>query len=194
VGLGVKVNMVVKKGLNENQILPMAKYFKEQKITLRFIEFMDVGSSNSWKQEKVISSQDILTILKKHFVLNYMGRDTISEVSEKWQYDNEDVEIGLISSVSKPFCNNCSRARISADGFLYTCLFSSTGVDLKSIVREAKGTNTQLNSQLKGQITENLVKYIYQIWHHREDRYSELRALNTEKPKEGKIEMSYIGG
>lgn len=194
IGLGIKVNMVVKKGLNESQIIPMAKYFKKNGITLRFIEFMDVGSSNSWQQEKVISSQEILTLLNQEFKLNYIGRDNISEVSEKWRYSGSDSEIGLISSVSKPFCSNCSRARISADGFLYTCLFASSGTDLKPIIRCQDKKSEKSDSKHSEQSEKDLVKFIDRIWRHRSDRYSDLRFVSSKKTKSKKIEMSYIGG
>ena len=194
IGLGVKVNMVVRKGLNENQIIPMAKYFKNRGITLRFIEFMDVGSSNSWRKEKVVTSQQILTILRKEFRLNYKGRDNVNEVSEKWQYDCDGSEIGMISSVTKPFCKNCTRARISADGVLYTCLFASNGYDLKSILKSKTCQVEHQNLQQINQIVESLARDIYGLWLQREDRYSELRTLNPEKPNKRKIEMSYIGG
>lgn len=194
IGLEVKVNMVVRKGLNENQIIPMAKYFKNRGVTLRFIEFMDVGSSNSWKKEKVATSQEILTLLKKEFVLNYIGRENANDVSEKWQYDCDETQIGLISSVTNPFCKNCTRARISADGFLYTCLFASNGFDLKSILRSTINNSDKSNLDQKNRIIELLAQHISEIWHHRADRYSELRSLNPETSKKRKIEMSYIGG
>lgn len=194
IGLGVKVNMVVRKGLNEDQIIPMARYFKNNGITLRFIEFMDVGSSNSWKKEKVVTSIEILNLLKKEFKLTYKGRDIANEVSEKWQYDCEDTYIGLISSVTNPFCKNCTRARISADGFLYTCLFASSGYDLKQTLRSELSNIKQPSLEQKNQVADSLLRQIYDVWLQREDKYSELRTLNAEKTNKRKIEMSYIGG
>ena len=194
IGLGVKVNMVVKRGVNDCQIIPMAKYFKENQITLRFIEFMDVGSVNSWEKQKVFSSQEVLDLLNQKFNFVYAGRDNVSEVSEKWKYVDDSAEIGLISSVSKPFCRNCSRARVSAEGILYTCLFASSGVDLKPILRAKINEAKHRTINNENRIVHNLKKNIGNLWSLRNDRYSELRITNPKRLVGKKIEMSYIGG
>jgi cyclic pyranopterin phosphate synthase len=164
-GLGpVKVNMVVKRGVNEHSVLPMAEYFREQGHILRFIEFMDVGNSNHWSRSEVVPSTEI--------------RDL---VGARWRYRYLDGqgEIGLISSVTQPFCGACSRARLSADGKLYTCLFADAGYDLRGPMRS-------------GADDSELSRQIQRIWTSRGDRYSELRAPGgSVQPK---VEMSYIGG
>lgn len=182
VGLKVKANMVVQKGVNDTQILPMARAFRELGATLRFIEFMDVGSSNGWNADQVVPSADILATLSTEFSLKAYGRDLPSEVSERWQYTDGRGEVGFISSVSKPFCAECSRARISAEGGLYTCLFANKGIDLRALVRGEPDDR-------------QLLRALSQVWQHRNDRYSELREeLMKKGPAGPKVEMSYIGG
>lgn len=186
VGLRVKVNMVVQKGVNEGEILPMARLFRDLGHTVRFIEFMDVGNSNDWSQDQVVPSSAVVAQIHEHFPVSAVGRATPNEVSERWRYNDRPVEIGVISSVTKPFCGQCSRARISSEGLLYTCLFASSGFDLREAVR------TEPNDQI-------LARIIHGIWTQREDRYSELReSLMTQKKNRpqtrAKIEMSYIGG
>ncbi len=190
-GLSVKVNMVVKKGVNHNQIIPMADYFKRRNIQLRFIEFMDVGNSNQWDSKHVLPSGEIINLLNKKFGVTEVGRKTASEVAELWSY-NEGGTFGTISSVSKPFCKNCSRARLSSDGLFYTCLFSSTGYDLKKFIRE-KNFAQSYKQSLEPQrlLLESLIR---KIWKKRTDRYSEQRSTDKTKSNERKIEMSYIGG
>jgi len=180
VGFPIKVNMVVQKGVNDHEILPMAKYFKEREITLRFIEYMDVGNANNWKLEEVVSAKEIHDILTKEFTLNPIDITSSQEVAKRYQYE-DGVEIGLISSVSQPFCANCTRARISADGKLFTCLFANKGLDLKSIMRD--------ESYKK----EDLIPLLSRHWRKRDDRYSELRSAAT-KASTQKVEMFYIGG
>ncbi len=185
-GLKVKVNMVVQKGVNEGEILPMARLFRELGHTVRFIEFMDVGNSNDWSQDQVVASSAVIAQINAHFPVLPVGRTTPNEVSERWRYNDRPVEIGVISSVSKPFCGHCSRARISSEGLLYTCLFASSGFDLRQAVR------TETDDQI-------LARIIHGIWTQREDRYSELReslmAQKKNRPQtRAKIEMSYIGG
>ncbi|OUW05065.1 MAG: GTP 3',8-cyclase MoaA [Betaproteobacteria bacterium TMED156] len=197
IGLNVKINMVVKKGINENQILPMATYFKNRAIPLRFIEFMDVGSTNAWRPEKVVTSKEIVKILQQNYGIRYIGRDNVNEVSERWRYEDDQSEVGLISSVSKPFCSNCSRARISADGFLYTCLFSSYGNDLKPLIRAVNYLDEKKFMDQNLELIQALTNKIAMIWGKRQDQYSNLRYLNsgyTSNTKKQKIEMSYIGG
>lgn len=182
-GLRVKINMVVQRGVNEQEILPMANAFRGRGHTLRFIEFMDVGSSNSWQWDQVVPSREIIDTISLEHQLVPLGRDTPSEVSERWRYANGNAEVGVISSVTQPFCGDCSRARISAEGVLYTCLFAQSGTDLRHLLR----------SQGQPLNPDDLLRVIGDVWHSRTDRYSEQRAT---APVQGarKVEMSYIGG
>ena len=181
-GLSVKVNMVVQRGVNDHEILPMADAFRQRGHTLRFIEFMDVGSSNAWQWDHVVPSREIIDTISLVHPLVPIGRDTPSEVSERWRYADGRGQVGVISSVSNPFCGNCSRARISAEGVLYTCLFAHAGTDLRGLLRAQQ---TPSDSEL--------IQVVADIWKNRTDRYSEQRA---ELRKQGvrKVEMSYIGG
>lgn len=181
VGLGVKVNMVVKKGMNDDEIIPMAKYFKERRITLRYIEFMDVGESNGWDISKVITRKEIFNLLAEHFELESVDPAYLGEVAKRYRYKGTDTEVGFITSVSESFCSNCTRARIAADGKFYMCLFATDGVDLKNLLRK--------------NVTDDEVReLIISTWEKRDDRYSDLRTKETAKSSKGKIEMSYIGG
>jgi len=186
-GLRVKVNTVIQKGVNDAEILPIAEKFRELGPTVRFIEFMDVGNSNDWHADQVVASEEVIARISQSFPLVPVGRSTPNEVSERWRYrDLPNVEVGVISSISKPFCGECSRARISSEGLLYTCLFASSGFDLRQAVR-AQPDDAMLSQMIQ------------KIWGHREDRYSELRdAMLREKQNRplarAKVEMSYIGG
>lgn len=180
VGLEVKVNMVVKKGINEQEIIPMAKFFKEKGITLRFIEFMDVGTTNGWDFSKVVTKKEIFNQLSEHFELEPVDPDYLGEVAKRYRYKGTNTEVGFITSVSESFCSTCTRARISADGKIYTCLFASGGYDLKKLVRSESDD-------------EIIKQTIASIWSKRTDRYSDERTELTAKNKK-KIEMSYIGG
>ncbi|NCU17821.1 GTP 3',8-cyclase MoaA [Pallidibacillus pasinlerensis] len=180
VGLEVKVNMVVKKGMNEQEIVPMASYFKEHEIPLRFIEFMDVGESNGWDLSKVISKKEIYTMLSNHFDLEPVDPSYIGEVAKRYRYKGTNAEVGFITSVSESFCSTCTRARLSADGKIFTCLFASGGVDIKQMLRDSKSD-------------AEIIEVIHQIWGNRADRYSDERTEATSKNRK-KIEMSYIGG
>ncbi|MCH2036281.1 MAG: GTP 3',8-cyclase MoaA [Puniceicoccaceae bacterium] len=180
VGLKIKVNMVVQKGVNEGEILPMARYFKGLGVPLRFIEYMDVGNHNRWEIAQVFSANEILKKIQTEFEVEPIDLSSSAEVSKRYRYKNHTSEFGLITSVTQPFCGGCTRARITADGKLYTCLFASTGLDLKKILRSEKYDNTTLLSVLS------------KHWGLRDDRYSELRAVN--KSAQEKVEMSYIGG
>ncbi len=195
-GLGpIKVNMVVKRGTNEQEILPMARYFKGKGIALRFIEYMDVGATNGWRMNEVMPSADILKLLQSEMALTPLQATQAGETAERWGYLNEqgvhDVslgEIGFISSVTKAFCSDCNRARLTTEGQLYLCLFASQGYDLKALVR------SELDQSA-------LTQAIAAIWSQRDDRYSELRvsepALDKASTPSGakrKVEMSYIGG
>ncbi|MFJ5623763.1 GTP 3',8-cyclase MoaA [Peribacillus loiseleuriae] len=179
-GFSVKVNMVVQRGVNEQEIMPMSAYFKEKKITLRFIEFMDVGEDNNWSFQQVVTKKDILSKLLRHYQLTPVKADYYGEVADRYRYENSHVEIGFITSVSESFCSSCTRARLSSDGKMYTCLFASNGYDLKELLR--------------GNVTnEELANAIWQIWNTRNDRYSDERTELTAKSRK-KIGMSYIGG
>jgi len=179
-GLGpVKVNMVVQRGVNDKDILPMAEHFRGTGQVLRFIEFMDVGNSNGWLMEKVVPSREIKQMIHERWPLETAEANYPGEVARRWQYTDGQGEIGLISSVTNTFCGDCTRARLSAKGELFTCLFASKGTDLREPLRAGKSDN-----ELRAAI-EN-------IWRKREDRYSELRNQNT--PGLKKAEMSYLGG
>src|SRR5690625_1589383 len=180
VGLEVKVNMVVKKGMNDHEVIPMAKYFKKQGITLRYIEFMDVGQTNGWDFSKVVTKKEIFNALTKHFELEPVDPSYIGEVAKRYRYRGTNIEVGFITSVSESFCSTCTRARIAADGKMFTCLFAGDGFDLRKILRSGK-TNEDIRSE------------IVNIWSHRTDRYSDERTEESAKMKK-KIEMSYIGG
>lgn len=180
-GMQVKVNMVVKRGMNDDDIIPMARHFKETKAILRFIEYMDVGNTNGWKLDHVISKKEIFNMIHAEMPLEPVDPNYTGEVADRFKYKGSDHEIGIISSVTDAFCSTCSRARLSADGKLVTCLFASDGHDLRHILRS-------------GATEEQLVSYIQSIWEKRDDRYSEERLKHTESQEFKKIEMSHIGG
>jgi GTP 3',8-cyclase len=183
-GLGpVKVNMVVKGGMNDGQILPMARRFKGTPTILRFIEYMDVGASNGWNMADVIPSGDVVRRIAAEMPLEPIGANYPGETAARWRYVDGGGEIGMISSVTQAFCSDCSRIRLSTEGKLYTCLFATRGHDLRALLREGR-------SDLE------LASSIAQLWSRRADRYSETRAINTDGLSRGakKIEMSYIGG
>ncbi len=175
----LKVNMVVKRGLNENSILPMARYFRGTGRILRFIEYMDVGSSNGWRLNDVVSAREIVATIDRELPLEPIEKNYPGEVAERWRYRDGSGEIGVIASVTQAFCADCTRARLSADGSLYTCLFATQGHDLRGLVR-GDLTDTQIADAIAA------------IWTSRDDRYSELRSDETVGLK--KIEMSFIGG
>lgn len=180
-GIGpVKVNMVVAKGMNEDEILPMVRQFRNTKVILRFIEYMDVGNTNGWKLDQVISAQEIVEMINKEFPLRALQAQYRGEVAGRWEYVDGEGEIGVISSVSAPFCATCTRARLSAEGQVYTCLFASKGFDLRSRLRGEKISDEELRRE------------IADLWRVRTDNYSEVRSSQTvDLPK---VEMSYIGG
>ncbi|BDS07967.1 cyclic pyranopterin monophosphate synthase [Oceaniferula spumae] len=178
-GLGVKINCVVQKGVNEQEVLPLAEFARDRGVTLRFIEFMDTGNTNRWQLDQVVPSADLLEKLKSRFDLEASQSPLLGETAKRYQHvDQPEVEIGFISSVSQPFCRDCNRARLSADGQIFTCLFAEKGHDLKSLLRSG-ATDAQLADEVS------------RIWHRRSDRYSEIRAEGGERTKP---EMSYIGG
>ncbi|EOO63214.1 TPA: GTP 3',8-cyclase MoaA [Bacillus cereus] len=179
-GLEVKVNMVVKKGMNDHQVLPMAAYFKEQGITLRFIEFMDVGSTNGWNFDQVVKKRELIEMIHKMDPLEPAEAHYFGEVAKRYRYVGTNVEVGFITSVSESFCVSCTRARISADGKFYTCLFATEGLDVRELLR--------------GNLSdEELLSVIQDVWMNRKDRYSDERTEESAKNRP-KIEMSYIGG
>jgi cyclic pyranopterin phosphate synthase len=179
-GLGVKINMVVERGMNCGEILPMARYFKKLGVPLRFIEFMDVGNCNDWKLDKVVSGREILEQIESEFAVEPVDLTSNNEVAKRYRYADGSAEFGLITSVTQPFCGGCTRARISADGKLYTCLFASEGLDLKSYMRSETYSKDDLFTRLS------------KHWSVRDDNYSEQRSSGT--ATKSKIEMSYIGG
>ena len=175
---GTKVNMVVKKGLNDHSILPMARFFHGSGNILRFIEFMDVGNSNAWDLSHVITSAEIAERIGAELPIRPAQANYRGEVAKRWEYVDGGGEIGIISSVSEPFCGECSRARLSATGSIYTCLFASSGHDLRPMLREPGA--------------ENVREALRKLWSLRTDRYSETRTqVAVLRPK---VEMSFIGG
>ena len=181
VGMKIKINMVVQKGKNEQDILQMAQYFKENKHILRFIEYMDVGNYNGWELGEVISKQEIVDTIHQVMPLERIEANYSGEVATRYRYIGSDEEIGIISSVTDSFCSSCTRARISAEGKLYTCLFASKGNDLRELLRSEH-------------TDEDITDVVRDIWNNREDRYSDDRLNHTNKKAIPKIEMSHIGG
>jgi cyclic pyranopterin phosphate synthase len=177
----VKVNMVVQRGVNEHEILPMAEHFRHSGIVLRFIEYMDVGSSNGWRLGEVVNARAILDRIAMRYPLQQVDANYSGEVAERWHYADGGGEIGVIASVTQVFCQDCTRARFATDGKLYTCLFAAHGVDLREPLRLGASDTV-------------LTNLIAQRWARRDDRYSELRATASKPAPEKKIEMSYIGG
>lgn len=181
-GLPVKLNMVVQRGVNDEQVEPMAVWARAEGLTLRFIEFMDVGNHNAWKREQVLPAREIVERLNARWPLEEAGPNYRGEVAARYRYRDGQGEIGVISSVTEPFCRDCHRARVSADGKFFTCLFASLGWDLRSVLRG-------------GASDVELAAYVRRVWTGRMDRYSDERserAANGELRE--KVEMSYIGG
>lgn len=179
-GLGIKINMVVKKGLNDAEILSMADFCKQEGLELRFIEFMDVGHTNGWRMDDVITKKQIYDILKEKYDLEAMEPAYFGEVAKKYRHKGTDILVGFITSVSESFCKSCTRARLSANGKLYTCLFNGNGHDIRDFIRN-------------GATDEQLQERIVNIWNNRKDRYSDERTEETAALRK-KIEMSFIGG
>jgi cyclic pyranopterin phosphate synthase len=181
----IKVNMMVKRGINDHEIVPMAQHFRNTGIVLRFIEYMDVGSTNGWRMNDVFTAQEILKRLSSAFPITQMDRASVGDVAERWVYADGAGEIGIVASISRAFCQTCTRARLSTDGKLYTCLFATSGMDLRMPLRQRADDAT-------------LRSLIMATWRQRADRYSLLRqaALQVPTPTaiRKKIEMSYIGG
>jgi cyclic pyranopterin phosphate synthase len=187
---GIKVNMVVQRGVNDHEIVPMAEHFRADNsgIILRFIEYMDVGNTNGWCMDEVVSAAEILQTIAARYPIQPIAPNYTGEVAERWAYADGAGEIGVVASITRAFCHSCTRARLSTDGKLYTCLFAGNGLDLRAPLRE-------------GASDQDLTRLIAERWQRRTDRYSELRSAATEgndspgnKPRANKIEMSYIGG
>jgi GTP 3',8-cyclase len=178
-GLPVKVNAVVKRGVNDDQVVPMASFFRDQGHTLRFIEYMDVGHTNGWRLDDVVTAKEIVSTLDATFGVEPVEPSYRGEVAQRWRYKDGRGEFGVIASVTQPFCGDCTRARLSAEGRLFTCLFAVRGHDLRAVLRS-------------GADDESLTAEVAGVWSKRADRYSELRSeATTALPK---VEMSYIGG
>jgi cyclic pyranopterin phosphate synthase len=175
----VKIDMVVKRGTNENDIVPMARHFRNSGHILRFIEYMDVGTTNGWRMEDVVSAKEILETLSREWELEPVEANYFGEVAERYRYTDGGGEVGIIASVTLPFCGACTRARLSADGELYTCLFGVKGHDLRTLMRD-------------GASDQELEAAVGAIWGARSDRYSEVRSEDTIGLH--KVEMSKIGG
>ncbi|HEX9707258.1 MAG TPA: GTP 3',8-cyclase MoaA [Steroidobacteraceae bacterium] len=177
----VKVNAVIQRGVNDGQALELARHFRGTGVVVRFIEYMDVGSRNDWKPELVVPSQQLRDAIAASWPLSPVPASQRGEVARRYAYQDGAGEVGFISSVSQPFCGDCTRARLSSDGVLYTCLFATQGTDFRAPMRS-------------GASDEELRRMIRHVWRRREDRYSELRRLPAEAVKPRKIEMYYIGG
>ncbi|HYY34664.1 MAG TPA: GTP 3',8-cyclase MoaA [Gaiellaceae bacterium] len=175
----LKINAVVKRGVNEESVLPMARYFRGSGHIVRFIEYMDVGHTNGWRMDDVVAAAEILAAIDAEFPLEPLPPRYPGEVAQRFRYRDGSGEIGVIASVTQPFCGNCTRARLSAEGRLYTCLFATKGHDLRALVRN-------------GADEAALTSAIGDVWRVRDDRYSELRSAETADLQ--KVEMSYIGG
>jgi cyclic pyranopterin phosphate synthase len=182
----IKINMVVKRGVNDQSVVDMARYFRNTGYILRFIEYMDVGNSNGWRLDDVVPAAEIVGMIDAELPLEPIGRSYRGEVANRYRYKDGGGEIGVIASVTQPFCGDCTRARLSSEGLLYTCLFAGLGHDLRALLRGGKSD-------------EEIAAVIRGIWRRREDRYSEIRTFETARLQQEilrspKVEMSHIGG
>ena len=175
----IKINTVVRRGVNDHTIVDLARHFHRSGHIVRFIEYMDVGMSNGWRLDEVVTARQIIEIISAELPVEPIGPNHRGEVARRWRYRDGGGEIGVISSVSDPFCSSCTRIRLSPEGKLYTCLFASAGHDLRSLLRS-------------GASDRQIAAFIANIWQHRDDRYSEIRSSQT--LAQPRIEMSYIGG
>ena len=183
-GLGpIKVNMVVQRGVNDSQILPMARHFRSTGVVLRFIEYMDVGATNGWRMDQVLPSSEVQRRIAAAFPLVPLSQSAPGETAERWAYADGSGEVGFISSVTQAFCGDCNRARLSTEGQLYTCLFATRGHDLRGLLRGAQAVG---DDQLAGAVAG--------VWAGRSDRYSQLRGSGQPPSDERRVEMHYIGG
>ncbi|MBG3250986.1 GTP 3',8-cyclase MoaA [Staphylococcus aureus] len=183
IGLNVKVNVVIQKGINDDQIIPMLEYFKYKHIEIRFIEFMDVGNDNGWDFSKVVTKDEMLTMIEQHFEIDPVEPKYFGEVAKYYRHKDNGVQFGLITSVSQSFCSTCTRARLSSDGKFYGCLFATVdGFNVKAFIRSGV-TDEELKEQFKA------------LWQIRDDRYSDERTAQTVANRQRKkINMNYIGG
>ncbi|HEJ6719977.1 TPA: GTP 3',8-cyclase MoaA [Staphylococcus aureus] len=183
IGLNVKVNVVIQKGINDDQIIPMLEYFKVKHIEIRFIEFMDVGNDNGWDFSKVVTKDEMLTMIEQHFEIDPVEPKYFGEVAKYYRHKDNGVQFGLITSVSQSFCSTCTRARLSSDGKFYGCLFATVdGFNVKAFIRSGV-TDEELKEQFKA------------LWQIRDDRYSDERTAQTVANRQRKkINMNYIGG
>lgn len=179
-GLPVKVNTVVKRGMNEDQVVPLAAWGRERGVTVRFIEYMDVGATNGWRMADVVPADEVLDRISAEWPVTPVPPPAVGQVAEQFTYDDGAGRVGVIASVTRPFCRGCSRARLSSVGELYTCLFATRGIDLRAMLRDGAGAD---------EVRDRVVA----TWSGRTDRYSELRTEETRRPP-GRVEMSYIGG
>ena len=177
----LKINAVIKRGTNDDQVIEMIDYFKDQSVIIRFIEYMDVGNLNQWKLNETVGSDEIIKKLSQKWQLDPLDKNYEGETAQRYQISGSETEIGLISSVTKPFCGSCTRARLSSDGKLYNCLFASEGKDIRSWIRDGKS-----DEYIKNELAS--------IWKERSDRYSELRYSDEIDNTDEKVEMYYIGG
>lgn len=177
----IKINTVVQRGVNDHTVLDLLKHFRGTGHIVRLIEFMDVGNRNGWKMDEVVPSRELLRRIAERWPVRPVGRRYAGEVANRYEYEDGQGEIGFISSVTAPFCGACSRARLSADGVLYTCLFATSGTSLKEPLR-------------RGASDADLADLLSRIWLRRADRYSELRRADGQQPAEKKIEMYRMGG
>ena len=178
----VKVNMVVHKGVNDDQVLPLVRHFRGSGVELRFIEFMDVGQTNHWRLDQVVPSEEVRQRIAAHWPLLPASTTRAADTAERWLYADGAGSIGFVSSVTRAFCGDCTRLRLSTDGRLYTCLFGTRGHDLRALLRDPRIGDEELRLRLAA------------LWEARDDRYSELRQATETPPDEGRVEMSYIGG
>lgn len=177
----IKVNMVVKAGLNEDDIVPMARRFRGSPHIVRYIEYMDVGSTNRWRMDDVVPAEEVVARIHRAFPLRPVDPNYPGEVARRWRYLDGKGEIGVITSVTQPFCGGCGRARLSASGSLYTCLFAHGGHDLRAMLRSGAGD-------------AEILDRLHALWGHRADRYSEIRGERSGRPARSRVEMSHIGG
>ncbi len=177
----VKLNAVIQKGVNDSEIIDLARFAKKNSHVLRFIEYMDVGTLNGWRMDQVVPAREILAAITSEIAVEPIDKNYRSEVANRYRYLDGSGEFGIISSVTQPFCGDCTRARLSADGKIYTCLFAQHGFDIKTPLRD-------------GASDEELTSLMISIWQKRTDRYSEERTANTGKPSPRKVEMYHIGG
>ena len=175
----IKINMVVRRGVNDSSVLPMARWARSEGHILRFIEYMDVGHTNGWRLDEVVTAEEVVALVDGEYPLEPLDPTYRGEVANRWRYRDGRGEIGVIASVSQPFCGDCTRARLSADGQLYTCLFAGNGHDLRAVLRSGAGD-------------EDLARTVGAIWSHRDDRYSELRSDATAGLP--RVEMFAMGG